>query len=109
MNHRARWMHLTSLATLTSVLQTGCGGTKVVFVHPADHDLVRLGPDVRGHVYFWNGSQWELSKNEVRIPEGWYAGYVAPEGDDTTSPTQTAGSSEPTAPAAAGVSRIRPE
>jgi len=86
MNRHYRRMR-KSLPVLTmSALLVGCGGTRVVFVHPTDHDLVRLGPDVRGHVYFWNGSEWELSKNEVRLPEGWYAGYVAPEGDDQKKP-----------------------
>ena len=54
---------------------TGCGGTKVVFV-PESDSLVRLGPGIRGHVYFWNGSAWELSKNSVDLPEGWYAGSI---------------------------------
>lgn len=83
--HYRRTLYLP-LTALMSALSTGCGGTRVVFVHPTDHDLVRLGPDVRGHVYYWNGSDWELSKNEVRLPEGWYAGYVSPAGRDTTDP-----------------------
>lgn len=87
MNRHYRRMPRIFPVILTSVLLVGCGGTKVVFVHPADHDLVRLGPDVRGHVYYWNGSEWELSKNTVHIPEGWYAGYVSPEGE--ASPPQT--------------------
>ena len=37
---------------------------------------MRLGPDVRGHVYYWNGSEWELSGNKVDLPEGWFAGDV---------------------------------
>ena len=85
--HYRRMLHLFP-ALLMSVSLAGCGGTKVVFVHPTDHDLVRLGPDIRGHVYYWNGSDWELSKNEVRLPEGWYAGYVSPEGRDQSGPTQ---------------------
>lgn len=84
MNRHYRRMPRLLPATLISVFLTGCGGTRVVFVHPADHDLVRLGPDVRGHVYFWNGSEWELSKNVVHIPEGWYAGYVSPAGEAQT-------------------------
>lgn len=54
---------------------TGCGGTKVVFV-PESEGLVRLGPGIRGHVYYWNGSEWELSKNKVSLPEGWFAGSI---------------------------------
>lgn len=86
MNRHYRRMPKSLPAIFMSVLLAGCGGTKVVFVHPTDHDLVRLGPDVRGHVYYWNGSDWELSKNEVRLPEGWYAGYVPPEGETNKKP-----------------------
>ena len=86
MNRHYRRMLKSLPAIFMSVLLAGCGGTRVVFVHPTDHDLVRLGPDVRGHVYFWNGSEWELSKNEVRMPEGWYAGYVPPEGGTPSKP-----------------------
>ncbi len=51
----------------------GCGNSKVVFV-PESDGLVRIGPDVKGYVYYWNGSSWELSQNKVYLPEGWYAG-----------------------------------
>lgn len=78
------------LAVFMAVLLTGCGSTRAVFVDATDHNLVRLGPDVRGHVYFWNGSSWELSSNKVLLPEGWYAGHVpSEEGSDTpTSETE---------------------
>jgi MYXO-CTERM domain-containing protein len=38
-------------------------------------DIVRIGSDVRGHVYLWNATSkdWELS-GRVTLPEGWYAG-----------------------------------
>lgn len=75
-------MLLPVLAASIAASLTGCEAKRVVFVHPTDHDLIRLGPDVRGRVYYWNGSQWELSSNSVRLPEGWYAGYVPPEGED---------------------------
>lgn len=52
---------------------TGCGGSRVVFVETSE-GLVRLGPDVRGHIYVWNGNEWELSANKVSLPEGWFAG-----------------------------------
>jgi hypothetical protein len=100
-------MHRNYLVILISALLTGCGGTKVVFVHPADHDLVRLGPDVRGHVYFWNGSEWELSKNSVSLPEGWYAGYVSPEGESSKDPSQIQALQQPPDSAAAGRSSSR--
>lgn len=70
------------LAACAAASLSGCEAKRVVFVHPTDQALVRLGPDVQGRVYFWNGSSWELSSNTVRLPEGWYAGYVPPEGED---------------------------
>ena len=69
---------LLLILTLVGVGLTGCRNSRVVFV-PEDDGLIRLGPDVRGHVYYWNGSSWELSSNKVLLPEGWYAGDV--EGD----------------------------
>ena len=46
----------------------------VVFVSTDGGDLVRLGRDVRGHVYFWKGGSWVRSENKVLLPAGWYAG-----------------------------------
>ena len=41
-----------------------------------------LGPKVTGRVYYWNGTEWELSKNRVTLPEGWLAGPLdLPEGE----------------------------
>ena len=53
----------------------GCGSTRVVFVD-TDANLVRLGPDVSGRVYVLKDCEWILSKNKVRLPEGWYAGGI---------------------------------
>ncbi len=53
----------------------GCGSTRVVFVD-TDANLVRLGPDVSGRVYVLKDGEWILSKNKVRLPEGWYAGGI---------------------------------
>jgi len=38
--------------------------------------VVRAGPDVRGRVYQWTGTEWELSRNKVQVPEGWWMGAV---------------------------------
>jgi hypothetical protein len=43
----------------------------VVFLPQAEAP-VRAGPDVSGRVYVWTGTDWELSRNHVRIPEGFY-------------------------------------
>lgn len=55
---------------------SGCV-TKVVVVDPRT-SLVRLGDDVKGHVYFYTGTNWVKSSNKVKLPEGWYAG-IGPE------------------------------
>jgi hypothetical protein len=62
---------------MTSVLLCGvsCGTTKVVFIKESS-DVVRLGPDVYGKVYFRRDGEWVLSKNKVNLPEGWYAGSL---------------------------------
>lgn len=49
------------------------GGQRVVIVQESDA-LFKIGPDVRGRLYFWNGKEWELSNNEVKLPEGWLTG-----------------------------------
>lgn len=56
---------------------TGCVTTseakRVVIVSESDA-LFKTGNDVEGHLYFWNGSAWELSKDKVKLPEGWLTG-----------------------------------
>jgi len=62
------------------LLLAGCAGPRVVFLPAADAP-VRAGPDMSGRVYVWTGSTWELSRNNVTIPEGffiWDAGDAAP-------------------------------
>ncbi len=60
----------------------GCQSSSVVFVEESD-GLVRLGPDVRGKVYYWDGEGWSLSSSVVRLPEGWYAGSLNGSQDET--------------------------
>jgi hypothetical protein len=48
---------------------------------PATTGVVRLGPDVRGHVYTKVGGEWVLSRNRVHLPEGWYATDLNDESD----------------------------
>ena len=67
-------------AVLSLLLLSGCAGPRVVFLPAADAP-VRAGPDMSGRVYVWTGSTWELSRNNVTIPEGFYiwdAGDAAP-------------------------------
>ena len=83
-NQQKQKTPLRSLITLGSVgmislMMTGClsslslGGSRVVFVD-SDSELVRLGPDVEGHIYYFDEGEWVKSKNKVKLPEGWYAG-----------------------------------
>ena len=63
-----------------AMLLAGCAGPRVVFVPAADAP-VRAGPGMRGRVYVWNGTAWDLSRNRVPVPEGmyiWDAGDPAP-------------------------------
>ena len=73
-----RWMPVL-LLTVSGGL-SGCGSSKVVFVSESD-GLVRLGSDVRGHVYYWDGTEWSLSESPVDLPEGWFAGSIGAEED----------------------------
>lgn len=66
---------LTILTAISIFMLTGCGSTRVVFVD-TDADLVRIGPDVSGKVYILKNGEWVLSKNKVKLPEGWYAGGI---------------------------------
>ena len=75
MNRLSPQMLLKSLSVIVMLGLTGCESSRVVFV-PESDGLVRLGPGIRGHVYFWNGSSWELSGNPVELPEGWFAGSI---------------------------------
>ena len=70
---------LLMVCVLASLLNTtGCGTSRVVFVDTT-RDMVRLGGDVRGHVYYFKDGSWIKSKNKVTLPEGWVAGGVPPE------------------------------
>lgn len=61
------------MIAFASTFASSCGTTKVVFVDTSEA-MVRIGPDVRGKVYFQrNDGAWVLSKNKVKLPEGWYA------------------------------------
>lgn len=57
---------------------SGCGmlSNRVVFVDEKD-DVIRLGEDVKGHVFFQNEKgEWVKSGNRVKLPAGWYAGRL---------------------------------
>ena len=76
-NHQKQMILGLLLCTLSLGGITGCVTTseakRVVIVSETDA-LFKTGPDVEGHLYFWNGSTWELSKDKVKLPEGWLTG-----------------------------------
>ena len=62
------------LLTISCLLLLGCGSTRVVFVD-TQSNLVRVGPNFpAGKVYVLKNGEWILSKNKIKLPEGWYAG-----------------------------------
>ena len=62
------------------LLLSGCGSTRVVFVD-TQADLVRIGPDSEARFYVQKNGERILSKNKVKLPEGWYAGGIPREED----------------------------
>ena len=67
-------LKILAIATLL-ISAIGCGSTRVVFVD-TQSDLIRIGPDVEGRVYVLKNGEWVLSKNKMKLPEGWYAGGI---------------------------------
>ena len=61
---------MTSISCVTS--------PDVIFVDTTQ-DVIRLGDDVTGHVYYQKDGRWIKSANKVKIPPGWYAGGLPPE------------------------------
>ncbi len=72
-------MKKIAILILISLLLMGCGSTRVVFVD-TQSNLVRIGPEFpAGKVYILKNGEWILSKNKVKLPEGWYAGGLPTE------------------------------
>ena len=75
-----RWILILCLVGLVSLSALGCaGGQRVVLVPPITvdengnpTDLIRIGPNVSGRIYVLLDGKWELSQNDLQIPEGWY-------------------------------------
>ena len=68
-------LKITAIAILLISLGTSCGSTRVVFVD-TQADLIRIGPNVTGKCYILKDGEWILSKNKLKLPEGWYAGGI---------------------------------
>ncbi len=56
----------------------GCGNSRVVFVD-SQTQVTRVGPNVKGKIYVWDGEAWELSANKVKYPEGHFVGALEKE------------------------------
>ncbi len=68
---------LMCLPIFASAFMAGCGSTKVLFVNSQEkNDIIRVGPDVKGKAYVWNGKDWILSKNRIEYPEGAFVGFL---------------------------------
>ena len=73
------------LVISASAFLTACGSTRVVFVgSERTNDLIRVGPDVKGKAYVWDGKDWILSKNKIEYPEGAFVGFA----DDGKEPVE---------------------
>ena len=76
-------LKLKTLLTALTVIAflSGCVGSRVVFID-SQSQIFRVGPNVKGKVYHWNGEEWQLSGNKVEYPEGHFVGGLTPEDDD---------------------------
>lgn len=75
-----RYLLVFALAGLSACVP----GRRVVLV-PESGALFRVGPESRMRLYFWNGTDWELSQNTLDVPEGWYVGSI----DESVNPVMT--------------------
>lgn len=75
---RRRFGTLPAILPVLAAFASGCGGPRLVVGEQSA--MVRIGPDVSGRVYVWNGVDWVLSRNKVDLPEGWYCGPI--DGDE---------------------------
>lgn len=60
---------LISSAALATVCASACGPRTILV---RESSPIRIGPDVKGHVYVRENGEWTLSSNLVEIPEGYY-------------------------------------
>lgn len=77
MKRRPLLKKLLPLLAIVLLSASACSnGKRVVLIDPRD-TIIRIGPNVTGRIYHKTAAgQWELSRNKVAIPEGWYAGSI---------------------------------
>jgi hypothetical protein len=68
---------LLKISSLLGVIVALNGCATKTIVIDSQSDIVRLGNDVRGHVYYYKDGQWQKS-GRVTLPEGWFAGSMNP-------------------------------
>lgn len=70
-----RTLLLTLPIAILLLTNSGCATSKVTVIDRSS-DWVKIGPDVRGHVYVWDSAThgWSLSKQALQLPQGWVAG-----------------------------------
>ena len=77
MKFPASFSKLRSLLSLLALLGvTGCFAPRQTTLVPTSSALLRLGDDVSGHIYAWDGTNWVKSMNKVKLPMGWYTGSM---------------------------------
>lgn len=65
--------HLIKLSAIgIAILLQSCA-TRITTVINSQDDVVRIGPDVKGHVYVYRSGKWQ-DGGKCHLPEGWFAG-----------------------------------
>jgi len=64
---------------ISAMILTSCVTSPDVIFVDTTQDIIRLGDDVTGHIYYQKDGRWIRSANKVKIPAGWYAGGLPPE------------------------------
>lgn len=64
-----------------ALVLSGCG-PRVVIVDGTREMVMRAGPDLSGHVYVLENGGWTLSRNRMRVPEGYLIVTPSPDAGD---------------------------
>jgi hypothetical protein len=64
----AQIFYAVAVVGLLNISVVAC--SRVVLVNEASP--IRIGNNIHGKVYTFDGTNWTLSDNDVSLPEGWY-------------------------------------
>jgi len=64
----AQIFYAAAVVGLLNICVVAC--SRVVLVNEASP--IRIGNNIHGKVYTFDGTNWTLSDNELTLPEGWY-------------------------------------